>query len=298
MSQTPASTPIPVVMITDRNYVLATRITIRSMLQFKHPDTEYRIHVLGIGLEPGDAAALRSEGGTIEIMAVPDRYRDFCKANTHVSTAALYKFDMPNLFPQYDKIIYTDVDVLILDDLTELFQRDVSNVYAALVKDYRGMAMLKLHEKLGLRNYYFSGMMLANLERWRREGLYEKFIELKKNNTFNGFMDQDVFNVAFHDEVLTLPVRYTSPTMKYWGPEGMLEAFYQGDEYRQINDFRHGKIIPGDTVFVHYFMKSKPWISLRNDKLMRYWWRFLTPREAIRLYARIIVMKVRKLFRH
>lgn len=288
--------PIPVVMITDSNYVFATRITIRSMLRFKKPDTEYAIYVLGVSLTDKDRTDLKKESPEIEVMSMPDRFREFCKVHTHVSTAALYKFALADLFPQYDRIIYTDVDVLILDDLTELFQRDLGGAYAGLVRDYRGMALMRLHEKMGLENYYFSGLILANLTRWRKEDLCPKFLELKQNNTFNGFMDQDVFNVAFHGDVLSLPVKYCSPTMKYWGPPGTLEKFYHGDELRQIDDFRHGKIVPGDTVFVHYFMKSKPWISLRNDKLMRFWWRFLTPGERIRLYSSLIFRKVRGLF--
>ena len=282
-------------MITDSNYVLPTRIAIRSMLRYKRPDTEYAIHILGVSLTEKDMAELKTEYAGVDIMECADRYRDFCKCFTHVSTAALYKFDMAELFPQYEKIIYIDSDVLVLDDLTELFSLDVSGVYAAVVKDLRGMSQLKLQDKLGLKYYFFSGMMVANLTRWRTEKLREQFLEKKKANTYNGCMDQDVFNVVFHDCIRILPVRYNCPSMLWWGAEGALEAFYSGDELRQISEFREGKIIPGDTVVIHYFMKAKPWISLRNNVYMRYWWRFLTPGERVRLYGTLVLKKVMRL---
>ncbi|MDD3887085.1 MAG: glycosyltransferase [Victivallaceae bacterium] len=288
---------IPVVMITDPNYVFAARITIRSMLKSRKPDTRYEIHVLGVGLSDADVAALRLEDPTVDVRNEGNRYRDFCKCHTHVSTAALYKFDMADLFPQYDKVLYIDVDVLVLDDLTELFNMDISSVYASAVLDYRGMALLDYHKKMGLQYYFFSGMMVCNLARWRSENLRDKFLEIKKNGKLNGCMDQDVFNLVFHDEIRVLELKYDCPTMRYWGKPGLLESFYRGEELAGAQRFTRGLIEPGRNVVVlHYFMKSKPWKSLRNDRYMRYWWRFLTPKEAVRIYSGLLWSKFTALF--
>ncbi|MDD4816854.1 MAG: glycosyltransferase [Victivallaceae bacterium] len=288
---------IPIILITDHNYVLATRIAIRSLFKYKHMGNRYAVVVLGVSLHPGDAEVIKSEGPDIEVRDCdPGRYSDIQCLN-HVSTAALFKFDLPQLFPQYDKVIYVDSDVLILDDLSRLYSFDLAGCYAAMVKDYRAMAMLKFHEKMQIDNYYFSGLFVADLSLWRRDGMTEKMIELKRHNTYNGCMDQDVFNVAFAGRILTLPVNYNCPAMLWWGTDAELSAFYSGDELSVMRELRDGKIVPGHIVVLHYFMRSKPWVSLRNSRPMRYWWRFLTPSERVKLYSSLIVKKIQKVLR-
>jgi len=163
-----------------------------------------------------------------------------------------------------------------------------------MVRDYPGMVNpdWKMHEKLHLRNYFNSGMMLINAARWRREELYGKFLEIKKNNVPDKLMDQDVFNLAFHDCVKILPSRYNCPAMFDWGPEEDFRGFFSDGELPQIEKFRRGEIVPGETVILHYFRPDKPWITLRGDVYKCFWWRFLTPGEAVRLYGKKILRRL------
>jgi len=118
---------IPVVLITDSNYILATKVAIRSLLRYRKPGTRYRVFVLGVSLSRTDRFRLRHGCGALEILDVPvGRYREFSGFLPHVSAAAFYKFNLADLLSQYEKIIYLDSDMLVLDDLSELFAVDIS----------------------------------------------------------------------------------------------------------------------------------------------------------------------------
>lgn len=52
---------------------------------------------------------------------------------------AFIKFEIGNILKDIDKVLYIDGDTLILKDLYNLYNIDISNVYCACVKDMKLM---------------------------------------------------------------------------------------------------------------------------------------------------------------
>ena len=69
--------------------------------------------------------------------------------------------DMP------DKILYLDIDMMIADDLTKLYDIDISDVEYAAVKEKYGCWLIR-------PDYINAGMLLINMEMARKTGLFEK----------------------------------------------------------------------------------------------------------------------------
>ena len=174
----------------------------------------------------------------------------------HVSPAALYKFDIANIFPDIDKMLYLDGDILVRKDLSELFETDISGCYAAVVKDYKPMTYdpPQTH-KLGVPQhtaYFNSGVMLMNLDNLRRDDIYRKLIDYRKNGV-NFFMDQDALNVAFGEKVVYLPLKYNimSSVMGHFSGK-QIQKYYQLDTADKEKMYAEASI-------VHLCTKYKPW---------------------------------------
>ena len=199
---------LPVVFITDSNYLRPTIVAISSLLRHRRESTKYRVFVLGTGLTEADQKSLSKISEVVTLLEMNRMQWDGLLEHRHVSTAALFKFQLPTIFRQYDKILYLDSDIVVREDLTELFAVDLDGLYAAAVSD--PVAMLRDHHECRLKRsrYFNSGVMLLNLEKMRCDNMTQMLIDEKMKDTSNFFMDQDVLNIVFQDKVAKLPPKF------------------------------------------------------------------------------------------
>ena len=195
---------IRVVFICDAKYVLPTQTAIQSIIcnDRKNP---YEIFVLGVDVENDVFSRLSTKNIKISFISLQDKYQSLNAKHLYVSKAALFKFDLAEIFKDFDKILYLDSDMVVNRSLKELYQTDLSDKYAAVVKDMAG-EKAGHHTKMNHQSYFNSGMMLLNLKNLRQDGIPAKLLEYKKHEVWKSFMDQDAFNFVFGEKVL-----YVSP---------------------------------------------------------------------------------------
>lgn len=206
---------INIVMITDGNYVMPTCVALASMYHNKLPATTYNVHVLTHSVDAADIHKIESmtrPGMTVSVISDYQMPIDESRVNVerHVSTAALLKFYIPEILKDADKALYIDSDILVQADLSELWNTDISNAYAGVVKDT--MTVLGKNGHLKRLNYphecYFnSGVLLLNLDKMRADNMTQKLIDYRING-INHFMDQDALNVVLGVNVVYMPLRY------------------------------------------------------------------------------------------
>ena len=200
---------VHVAFITDKDYVLPTSVAIASLKKSKDAKSSYCIHVLCDGVRNSERYALMSLSGvnfkveTINVKRKP-YFEQAEQKIKHVSHTAFFKFELPNLFPRIDKMLYLDGDVLAIRDVSALYDTDIDDYYAAVVKDMRPMLKYSppILEKLGCQHkaYFNSGMMLLNLKKMRDDAMTEKLVDYRLNGV-NFFTDQDALNVCFDEKV-------------------------------------------------------------------------------------------------
>nr|WP_120946187.1 glycosyltransferase [Helicobacter labacensis] len=154
------------------------------------------------------------------------------------SSLILLRLILPSLFPQYDKIISCDVDVVFSGDMSEsyfLLGLDDPYYFAAAKGYYAGslQAFIKERRKAasaaGLdttkhflsdeehqiiyENEFNSGFMVVNLKAWRRDDLESKCLEFfaLKNHALL-CPEQDATSLLCHGHVLELPRKYNKHT--------------------------------------------------------------------------------------
>lgn len=251
-----------IAFICDDNYALCTGVAITSLKKVRDKSANYHVHVLCNKVSDDKIALfeqLNEANFNIDIIDLSKN--SYCSAfertsyAKHVSPTALYKFALPEIFESIDKILYLDGDIIIRDNLTQLFEIDIETCYAAVCKDFGAETFpapfnkrLHIHHK----DYFNSGVMLLNLKKMRTDRISEKLRDYREHG-INHYMDQDAFNVIFNEEVVYFPYLYNM-TISSWVMYSCaaLNTYYNTDLPEKANFFLQAKIL-------HLSSPEKPW---------------------------------------
>lgn len=244
---------IPVVFITDENFIMPTGVAIWSLGESKKPETEYLVYVVMAECsEKSRAEILRAEREGLRIQVVEaslDMYRDI-KQLSHIPISCLLKFNICELIPSQDKLIYLDGDILVRGDLTELYQIPLGdNVIAGIPE------LMMLHQDKKLIN---AGIMLFNAKKMREEGLAEKLAAKRRELGDKGSMDQQTFNLLLPDRAGTLPVKFNCIPNKLVGTEQKNFPLEKLNVLYHTNYATKQELLD-NAVILHYATGGKPW---------------------------------------
>lgn len=111
------------------------------------------------------------------------------------------------------KVIYLDSDVLVVNDINNLWDYDLQGKCIGAVKECIGPNYFNL---FGLNNnsvYCNSGVLLIDLDRWREIRCAQHVQEyVQSQNGYVFFMEQSVLNIALQSEIITLPAIFNVKT--------------------------------------------------------------------------------------
>jgi len=260
---------IPIIFITDSKYAYPTAIAISSlMFNARNPEV-FDVFVIGDGLDDDMKKILTLSGIHVTIVETNKDFSEINFEHAHVTKAALNKFFIPELFPDLNKALYLDSDMLFLGDLSELFNHDLESNLVAAVPDYHIITSnyMRIVKQEGCTNYFNSGMLLMDLEGMRQGGyseqLLQKKIKLSGNIKFS-FMDQDALNFVFYGRIKYLPIKYN-----------FLNVYYsEKSEYEmhELSGLPMDEVIEAyDKPYVlHIGGGNKPWNSLLGERLTLY----------------------------
>lgn len=273
---------ISVVYITDEAYAMPTSVSIVSAIKNAEEDEVLDFYVLCNGVTDESKAILGSlciDNDKVNVNMIDvenEKYAEMAKScisfsYIHVSSTALFKFNLPEILEGLEKVIYVDGDTLIQKSLKELYNWDLEDVYVAAADDAIDKIQNGVHSaKVGLIHSHFfnSGVMLLNLEKMRRDKITEKLIDYRINGK-NYFMDQDALNVVLGKRRNSLPYVYNfmSTIIDNLGIEEIRQEFKLGDEI-SLEEFIDSAVI------VHLTDAKKPWIynmPWYTDIFMKYY---------------------------
>jgi len=256
-------TSIPIVFAIDRNVVMQCGVTITSLLKNAGKDTFYDIYILynRLNLNRDDQDLLQGAftGDSkcrVSFVDVGDAFSESeGLATGHITTATYFRLAIPGLFPQYDKVIYSDIDIIFQQDLTELFQDSLHNdelLAAALDLSIDGNFFFdsKMPATIGKdsSNYFNAGFLVMNLQQLRDPEILSQLAKHARIKYVQN--DQDVLNIVCGERVQILPSVYNFQPTQFAG--------YMWGRERPDMDF--GPIFKKATL--HYTGPDKPWNSL------------------------------------
>lgn len=268
-----------IVLICDNAYVLPTIVTIQSIKEcIENQKEHFCIHICSPKLDEHHKEKIESM--KMDLMDVCVHLFDFndlkdkianVQQKSHVSVAALVKFNLPFLFPNIDRILYLDSDIVVKNDFLNIFSVDVSDYYLAAVYEFwKYLYDLRYcPSNLKKKVFYFnSGVMLLNLKKMRIDHISEKLWDYKKNHAKTKLMDQECFNKICGSLVLPLTIEWNL------NPFFLQQKFigYINDVYNV--SFQGIEEILESAKIIHYVGKSdKPWIY-KNARYNEIWMKF------------------------
>lgn len=208
-------------------------------------------------------------------------YRDKLRVWAHFKVETYFRLLLPQLLPDYAKVLYLDADMICLADVAELFDTDVEGRLVAACKDpdtagiYNGVnrdvgqpdKQFYMDNTLGIRHpyeYFQAGTLIFNLDEWRRCIRVEDVFAFAQREDWQ-LLDQDVLNwfcqgrCAFLDmswNVMFDLKGFRVSDIISQAPEELREA------YREAHD---------NPRIVHYAGDEKPWDNPECDFAEHYW---------------------------
>ncbi len=249
---------IPIFYAADENYMPYLAVALASLKETKTDAHEYRIHVLYTGDLNGYSKkikAMEEENFTVYFEDVSEkisRITDCIHCRDYYTPAIYYRLMIPEMFPQYQKVLYMDCDTVLLTDVAELYNIDIGDNYIGAVADQAVAAVPEFVEytknALGIdaEKYFNSGVIVMNLTKFREIDFYEKFNAVLRSYRFTVAPDQDCLNLICKDKVCyydagwnKMPIAgedgekpmliHYNLTMKPWHYDGVLYEEYFWD---------------------------------------------------------------------
>lgn len=209
---------IPIAFAFDDNLIFPAGVCLSSLMMNARQDTFYDIFILHSEKEILNRDFLNRVSDVLPNCRL--QYRqvsnvfDSAFEIRGITTPAYYRLLIPELIPEYDKILYSDVDVIFRNDLSDIYANtDIDDYYIAGVDSIAHMIpdlkeYYEQERKTDSRGNIYSGNLIINLKKMREDGIVDKFREHvdKKYK----FQDMDIINIVCKDKI-----KYLSPSFCY-----------------------------------------------------------------------------------
>lgn len=299
---------IPIMFCFDKNYVIPAAVAFYSLLENANSKMFYKLYVLhsDISLEQQNKLqeTIKEYHNicTLEFMDMNNKFNDIwenMKSKVHFSKEVLYKLLVGSIFPQYDKIIVSDVDVVFQGDISksfEVIQPDDEEYIAGVkpigvLKQFNSVYENKFSESdINKLNMICGGYLIFNLKRIRDEEIEKKFIKCLNDNVKNIiYAEQDILNLCCYNKMKFLPLNYIVCTYMWYlyEPKTLMDndGVYTK---KQILDAMKNPIQ------LHYASTEKPWKNVDTEK-SEIWFEYIVKttflKEYLQLLPKMIVIK-------
>jgi lipopolysaccharide biosynthesis glycosyltransferase len=252
MNSRPGGTPAvcPLVLACDAAYIMPLATTLRSLAESRTTTLqtlETYVICSGVGNDLREKVAASLPAGAFDLKWVDIDVGRFDRFFTlpHLSKMTFARLLIPEIVPaDVSRVLYLDVDLLILGDLGALLAMPLDGKAMGAVHD-RGDAKMKrgdpdFHNLPRVQDYFNCGVLLIDLDRWRAEHVPEKALAFLEANPRTPFGDQDALNVAMDGRWKILDPKWN----------------FQRHAVQSI-----GKMGAERPYIAHFVMAEKPWIA-------------------------------------
>ncbi len=198
---------IPIFFAVDDVYMPFLAVTLESLIQNASKRYYYSIKILYTNINEENKRKInkyKNENVNIEFVDLNyyiEKVKDKLYTRDYYSKTTYFRLFIPDLYPQYNKAIYLDCDIIVLGDISELYNQELGdNLLAAAPDDVIQTTKVfqEYAEKVvgvsSYRNYFNAGILLMNLDEFRKFNFQEKFLYLLETIKFVVAQDQDYLN--------------------------------------------------------------------------------------------------------
>lgn len=266
---------IPIFFAVDDKYIPFLSVTIQSLIDNITSDCKYILKILYTKIEKENMVKIKkyeSENIEVEFVDLSEYIKeinDKLYTRDYYSKTTYFRLFLPELYPQYDKVIYLDSDVVLLEDVAHLYNVDMGDNLLAAAPDaiiqtievFRKYSEAVVKVK-SYKDYFNAGVLVMNLKELRKFKFQEKFIDALSKIKYSVAQDQDYLN---------------SICM------GRVKKIEYGWNVMPVTD---APIEEKDIKLIHYNLAYKPW-HFENILYDKYFWKYAEKTEFFETIQKI-----------
>lgn len=207
------------VALNDR-FVPPAQAMIESLRQCGGELQQVTLVILTTGLEPASKVALENSasraGMSLAIRTITDISELGAIPNWAVSTCLrLYVGDMCG---DFERALYLDSDMLVLDSLAPLIHMDLGERTAAAVVNHPPINVIRVAIRRSQRGeidgdapYFNAGVLLVDVDRWRSRSVGLRSRAFLKRFPATRLLDQDALNMTLVNDWCQLDKEWNAP---------------------------------------------------------------------------------------
>lgn len=211
---------VEVALAADKNYIVGLIVTACSIAKSSSPDAIVRFHILFSGFSEADKVDVRQKliscKSNCEVLFYDVSKVDFSFLPLYASSRMTYaRLILPRLLAETEFVIYTDVDTLWLDDISQLWKLRYEIPLIACPRE-QSEKTIDMEEvwftsrglKFSRDTYFCAGISFYNLSVIRESGVFDKVFEFgKKFDNFNCAVQSMLYG-TLGEQVKLLPYRW------------------------------------------------------------------------------------------
>ena len=211
---------IPVFFAIDNNFAPYLAVALNSAVKNSSKERNYRAIVLHENVSEENIKKLKAfETDNFKIDITPmsanfkmldDRMSNRLRCD-YFTLTIYFRLFIPAMFPQYDKGIYIDSDIVVAGDLANLFDTDIGDNYIGACRDLSIADVPPLvaytENAVGVKGdeYINSGVLLMNFKKLRELDFEGHFLNLLNTYHFDSIApDQDYINAICNGKIFYL----------------------------------------------------------------------------------------------
>ena len=253
-----------ILLSTDKNYIMPSAVMMKSV-SVNNADEEIVFHVqIDQSVKEEGRRSIKHvlsnpKHSVLFHMMDGNIFKDYPSLGTtksYLSKTAYYRLFVTDVVSDdVHKILYLDGDIIVRKSLKPLWETSIDNYAIGCVTDMAEGRHDYMRLGYDKKNGYFnSGVLLMNLDYWRKHHLKKKFLELIVNEPQKIVLhDQDVLNIVLYNQKLMLPLTYN-----------FQNGFLRKPEFSSLHEdypLYKEEILEtlSNPVIVHYTDQKKPW---------------------------------------
>lgn len=130
----------------------------------------------------------------------------------HLNEASYFRILLPEILPTTQRVLYLDCDLLILDDVAELYQQRLRSTEVLACApifhpNYQAVLLRQFPQEIDF--CFNSGVMLLDLDKMRQQKLTTKLLDFATRHSSKLLAaDQDVYNIVMAGRVAQLDPKW------------------------------------------------------------------------------------------
>jgi len=208
---------------------------------------------------------------------------------SHITVETYFRFFISKIMSSYKKVLYLDADLIIKEDISELYFTDMQGYPLAATTEVFISAFAQQHNKydyfykvlgfdvVGLANYFQAGVILFDVEKINANNYLDTALNMTLERNYVA-LDQDILNKLFFGNYYKFDLAWNYTPLQHHKKRQNLFDLILPEVKEQYLAVANPKII-------HYADYGKPWLDPSQD-MAEQWWFYAreTPFYELLLY--------------